>query len=854
MASGTHAQLRPPSVPLVVVDPYFSIWSSADHLTDVPTRHWTGRSHRLTSFVRIDGKAYRVMGDEPTDTPAIKQKSVEVRPTRTVYVFETPGIELTLTFMTPALPDDLMVLSRPVAYLTWEAKSVDGLAHTVSVYFDATAEPAVNEPAQEVTWSRAVAPALTVMAAGTKAQPVLQKKGDDVGIDWGYFYVATQKAETTQTTIAPMALSRKAWLGRGTLPADAIPVKPLPVSGDAPVMGVAMNLGRVEKEPVSRWLMLAYDDLYSIQYFGKNLRPYWRRSGTSALDLLNASARDYDSLHQRSAAFDEEVRKDLVQAGGEQYAAMCALAYRQALAGTKLAADANGQPLLFSKANTSNGFIGTVDVIYAMSPQVLLFSPTLAKAMLVPVLDYAASPRWRFPFAPHDLGTYPKAGGQAYGGGEKAEDNQMPVEETANLLILVSALSRVEGRDDFASRYWPLLAKWADYLETKGFDPETQLCTDDFAGPLAHNANLSAKAIIALGAYGRLCARRRDAGHPDAAAPAQKYSALAKEWAARWVREADDGDHFRLAFDQQGSWSLKYNLVWDRVLGLDLFPQAALQKEMAFYRRSLNRFGVPLDNRKTYGKIDWSLWAATMTGSKEDFDALVAPAYDYLYLTPDRVPLNDLYWTTAGREVALHARPVVGAFFLKALGDKTLVDKWSRRDRAPAGPWAVFPDAKYVPPPVLDTVTPLVPTADVQGGQWLYTTADPGPRWFSMLFKPAAWKPGWSGFGTPETPGSAVRTRWNTSDIWLRRDVTLPAGTDAKRLYLVVHHDDDVEIYINGVLAAKEEGALTKYEPIPISAQARAALKVGRNVLAVHCHNAGGGQFVDVGVATVTFK
>jgi hypothetical protein len=854
LPTATLAQLRPPSVPLVAIDPYFSIWSPADRLTDTATRHWTGRPHRLTAFVRVDGKAWRLMGDEPKEVPAITQKSVEVKPTRTIYVFETPAVQLTLTFTTPALPDDLALLSRPVTYLTFGVKSADGLAHTVSTYFDATGEPAVNEVSQEVVWTAQAAAGLAVMSAGTKAQPVLQKKGDDLRIDWGYFYVAAPAAGGTQTTVAPMSVSRKSWLSRGVVATPAIPVKPLPISDEAPVMAVASTYGRVEKETVSRWLMLAYDDLFSIQYFGRNLRPYWRRNGMTALELLSASAREYDALRERCAAFDEELWKDLVQAGGERYAGMAALAYRQALAGNKLVADASGQPLLFPKENTSNGCIGTVDVIYPMAPQFLLFAPSLARAMLVPVLDYAASPRWRFPFAPHDLGTYPKANGQVYGGGEKTEENQMPVEETANLLILVEALSQVEGRADFAARYWPLLTKWAEYLRSKGYDPENQLCTDDFAGHLARNVNLSAKAIVALGAYGRLAARRRDAGDRTAEVPAREFAALARELAGRWLKEAEDGDHFRLTFDKPGTWSQKYNLVWDRILGLELFPVEALRKEMAFYRKTLNKFGLPLDSRKDYAKIDWTVWTATLTGSMEDFEALVGPAYEYLYLTPDRTPINDLYWTSVGREAGMHARPVVGAFFIKALADKTVAAKWAARDKTKPTAWAAFPDAKYVPPPIPDTVTPVVPTANLQGAQWLYTTSDPGPRWFSALYKPTGWKQGWSGFGTPSTPGSAVRTIWNTPDIWLRREITLPAGVDSKRLYFLVHHDDEVEIYINGVLAAKEEGFLTKYEPVAITALARGTIRAGRNVLAVHCHQGGGGQFVDVGLASVTFK
>ena len=829
--------LIPPSTPLVACDPYFSIWSPGDTLNGVETTHWTGKKQPLASLVKIDGKAFRVIGKSPDSAPALEQKSLTVLPTRTIYTFEGGGVALDLTFTTPALPEEIDILSRPVTYLTYDLRATDGKEHKVSVLFGASGELTVNTPDQDVTWKDASAGGLRVVSMGSKEQGVLMKKGDDQRIDWGYLYIAAPQEETSAISFAKVGDLGATFAEKDLT--DAKGAAGEADRADSAGAGLELKTFEVGEKPVSKMLMIAYDDLYSIQYNHKNLRPYWRRTGWEAKDLLEASAKQYSAIQDHCKKFDDELMSDLTKLGGEKYAKMAALAYRQCFAAGKFVADEKGQPLQFCKENHSNGCIATSDVFYPMAPQFLLFGPSVAKSFLAPFMEYAKSDRWKFPFAPHDLGTYPLANGQVYGGGEETEENQMPVEESGNVLLLVAAIAEMEGNADYAGLYWSRLEQWAEYLKKEGFDPANQLCTDDFAGHLAHNVNLSAKAICGIGAFGKLCEMRGEK------AKGAEYLKVAKEFAQRWVKEPKEGDHTRLAFDRPGTWSQKYNLVWDKILGLGLFPEEVLRSEMDFYKKNQNVYGLPLDNRKTYTKLDWIVWTASLTQDKADFEALIAPVFKFLNESPDRAPMPDWYDSVSGRKEGFTARPVVGGVFLPALYDKTLWAKYASRDRTKAKGWAPMPD--YVAPVLIS----IAPNADEKNDlKWQYTTDRPADDWSSVKFNDSSWKTGASGFGASGPPRAKIRTPWNTSDIWLRREVTLP-GIIPANVAISSYHDEDIEIYINGVPAASAGGFVTEYTVLPLTSAGKAALKPGKNIIAVHCHQTGGGQFVDVGIVEV---
>jgi hypothetical protein len=682
IAATVLGQQRPPAVPLIAHDPYFSVWSMADKLTDQNTKHWTGHEQPIFGLARIDGKAYRFMGADPRELPAMDQTSLQITPTHTIYQFQAGGVSLTVTFFTPALPKDLDVLSRPVTYLTVSATGQT--AHDLSVLIDVDPVIAVNTADQPVTWGRSKiggtepggAGGLTVLNVGSRDQRVLNRPGDDLRIDWGYFHLAAPDSDGAQFALSENALH--SFAAAGILPAaDDMDMPRMPREGAAH-LAILLPFGKVGAEPVRRHVLLSYTEDYPIEYLGRKLRPYWQRNGLSTPKMLSEAESQYQSLEQRGQAFDQELTADLEKTGGQAYAQLAILAYRQTLAAHGFAADVDGTPLLFPKENFSNGCISTVDVLYPSGPFFLFFNPVLLQAQLKPVMEYAALPRWKWPFAPHDLGTYPLADGQVYGGGEFTEDDQMPVEESGNLLILVAAMERELGNFDFARTYWPQFTKWAEYLRAEGLDPSNQLSTDDFAGHLAHNANLSIKAIEALAAYAELA---RGVGQ---AAPGDEYARLAAEMAKKWQAMALDGDHYKLAFDKPGTWSQKYNLVWDQILDLKLFPPQVRQTELAFYLQHMNRYGLPLDNRADYTKLDWSVWTATLADPSQPAQAETAKQIldrtaDWINHGPTRVPLTDWYDTKSGRQMAFQARSVVGGVYIKALADKQLAEKWRGR-------------------------------------------------------------------------------------------------------------------------------------------------------------------------------
>ncbi|MDF2537204.1 MAG: glutaminase [Herbinix sp.] len=632
-------KLRAPAVPLITVDPYFSIWSMHNQLNADVTRHWTGKQHRLTGILEVDDTSYCFMGLSPFTS--MKQKSLEIDALSTKYVFTIPGIELKVEFVTPLLLEDPALCSRPITYLHTQIQALDGKEHQFTIRIIADDEICLDRKEQwDTEFQHGDTDNYTWGSVGSVIQNPLNKSGDDLRIDWGYLYLAVKKDSSMKAHTTKLLSEEATATSSGQL---------------------ELTIKYSQTVSSDTLIAVAYDDIKSMEYFGEALEPTWKTSDIRDIhSAINVALNDFHDLLDRCNQFSKTLSQEAEFYGGPEYAELLSLAYRQAIAAHKLCTGPDGKLLFISKECFSNGCAATVDVSYPSAPLFLMYNPELVKGMLRPIFHYASLPEWPYNFAPHDAGQYPKVNGQVYA--DNRLEDQMPIEECGNILILITAISIIEKDLSFALEHWPHLEKWADYLLATGMDPENQLCTDDFAGHLAHNCNLSIKAIMGITGFSLLCRMNKEYDR------AEELLKAAKTMAERWmVMAAKPDGTFRLAFDQENSYSMKYNLIWDKLWGTKVFDFSQFQKELDSYLTRSNQFGMPLDNRADYTKSDWLVWCAALMNSKTDFMRMIAPLYAAYHNSESRVPMTDWYDTKTAKIRGFQNRTVQGGLFIRLL-------------------------------------------------------------------------------------------------------------------------------------------------------------------------------------------
>ena len=610
--------------------------------------------HNTTGGAYIDFGLYEHVVIDAPETKFAKQNSVDVMATSSYYNFTCGPVNLDVVFTAPMLIDDLDLISTPINFISYQVKSNDGKKHDVQFYLGTTAQLTVNEMSQPTITTTVNEGGVKYAKAGSEAQDYLGRSGDVISIDWGYLYIPAINGEIS---ICPVEQAEATFIATGQLPANTEGNIRSTNLLEMPVINFVNDMGNIAEG--SSYMMIGYDEVWDIQYMKNNYKAYYARDGKTIFDQFKYFNDNYSSLMKRSKELDKRIYDDALAAGNVKYAEQLAGTYRHVMAAHKLFQDNTGKALYFSKENKSNGCVNTVDLTYPESPLYLLYNPELQKGMVLSILDYALTPERRGKnCAAHDLGQYPLANGQVYG-------DTMPLEESANILILADAICRVTGDGNWLKPYSSLLKTWADYCHTEGQNPGNQLCTDDFKGPSEQNTNLSAKAIMGVAAYANLIPYI-DGNKKDV----KKYNDIAKKMAKQWEKDARDGDHYRMEFHKPGTWSQKYNLVWDKMWGLNLFPKEVIAREIPFYLSKQQTYGLPLDSRDLQTKSDWILWTAAMAPDTETFLKFSDKHYDYINKTPNRVPLSDWYMVDSGKTCGFSARSVIGGLWMKVLMDK----------------------------------------------------------------------------------------------------------------------------------------------------------------------------------------
>lgn len=711
-----------------------------------------------------------------------EQTSLDVMATSSYYAFTCGPVKLDLVFTAPMLIDDLDLISTPVNYVSYQVTSLDGKTHNVQFYLGTSAQLTVNEMNQPTLSDVVTENGIKYARAGSEAQNVLGRSGDLISIDWGYLYIP---AINGTVSVASPTSAEATFVQTGKLETSAdTPVRSTNLA-EMPILAFCNDLGDVSE--ARNFMLVGYDEVYDMQYMKKNYKAYYARNGKTIFQAFEDLRDRYEEIMSRCRKLDQTIYDDALEAGNVKYAEMLAGNYRLVMAAHKLFQDDNGNVLYFSKENKSNGCVNTVDLTYPESPLYLLYNPELQKGMILSILEYAISAERKDKnCAAHDLGQYPLANGQVYG-------DTMPLEESANILLLANAICKVTGDGAWLKPYRSVLRTWAEYCRTEGQNPGNQLCTDDFKGPSEQNTNLSVKAILAVDAYADLVpligGNTRDI---------ERFRGYAKNMALLWEADARDGDHYRMEFHKAGTWSQKYNLVWDQMWGKNLFPKEVYDREINYYLDKQIEYGLPLDSRDSQAKADWAIWTAAMSPDKETFLKFSDNIYKYVNETTSRIPLSDYYDASTGTSVNFSARSVIGGLWMKVLMDKykpqDTSTTWEAKGNHIKTRWAadVNPDC-----PLPEYPRPLMQRHDWQNlnGLWDYaiTGQNETPKEFEgKILVPYPIESSLSGVMRPLEPGKA---------LWYKREITIPEEWSGKKVILNFGAVDyRADVYVGGML------------------------------------------------------
>ncbi|KAI0774201.1 DUF1793-domain-containing protein [Fomes fomentarius] len=657
------APFNPPAVPLAVRTPYLSAWLAQGSGTALnagwPT-FWTGSVLGWAGYVKVDGKTYNWLG-APTVAGADKaiQKSFKFTSTQSTFVLTAGPVDLTVNFLSPVEPSDLVNQSLPFSYYAVSVASNDDQAHSVQVYTDISAEWVTGDNNLKANWTTTTGEVLAHQVQ-LENQSVYNEINDHIQHGSAYHAILNTQGVTWQS--GADSVVRAQFINNGKL-ANTADTEFRAVSDRWPVFALAHDFGSVTGPSEPAVFVVGHVRDPVIQYIIQNnslqdRSSYFWTKFPSVAGAISTFINDYQNAVARASAFDVQVRGDAEKISSD-YADIVELSVRQAFAAIETTVSKTGSRdfnttdvLTFMKEISSNGNMNTIDVIFPAWPIFLYTSPLIGKLLLLPHYEYQASGQYPNKWALHDIGAhYPQAHGHNDG-----NDEPMQVEESGNQLIMALSYTRKSGDRSLIETYYNLLDQWAQFLIEDSLIPELQLSTDDFAGRLANQTNLAIKGIIGIKAMAEIAAIVGDNEK------ANNYSAIATSYVEQWqdLALAENGQHLTLSYNDHGSWGLAYNLYADKLLKFDLFPETIYDLQTAWYSTHANTYGVPLDTRHTYTKTDWEIWTAALVTSTEVRDLLIGSVRKFAADGLSSQPFGDWYETTNGRPEGFRARPVAG--------------------------------------------------------------------------------------------------------------------------------------------------------------------------------------------------
>ncbi|KAI0353583.1 DUF1793-domain-containing protein [Trametes cingulata] len=693
--SWTATPFNPPSVPLAVRSPYLSAWlnqGAGTALNGAWPMFWTGSIVGWAGFAKVDGVAYNWLGDPAVphaNFTKATQKSLEITSTQSVFVMTAGPVDLTITFLSPVEPADVVNQSFPFSYLAISAASNDGKDHSVQVYSDISGEWISGDNSLLAQWTTTTGDLFTHEVHLASRTPFTEANNR---AQYGSAYHSTLKTNGTTFQTGQDIIVRAQFINQGVL-LNAEDTKFRAVSADWPIFALAHDLGTVNSPSAPAVFSVGFERDPAIQYIVANSQLQqrslaWRSRYSLTSEAILTFLNDYENALARAKALDAQVNKDASKVSGD-YASIVALSIRQAFGASEItlcktsSGDFNTSDIMvFMKELSSDGNVNTVDVIFPAWPMYLYINPVLGKQLLLPLLEYQATGQYPNTWAVHDVGaSYPNATGHNDG-----EDLPMPIEESGNMLIMVLSYTQRTNDTSLVQSYYTLFDKWAQYLVQNTLLPKNQFSTDDFAGELANQTNLAIKGIIGIKAMSKIADIAGDS------AKSSSYSSTADQLVQQWQKLAmsSDGTHLTLAYGNSSSWGLAYNLYADKLLGTGVIPESLYDLQTKWYSGRANAFGVPLDTRHTYSKTDWQIWTSALVTDNSVRDMFINSVRKYAADGNNSQPLADWYETLDGTAKDTRARPVVG-------GHLALLALQSNSSIAPSWPTIGSPSNTSMP-------------------------------------------------------------------------------------------------------------------------------------------------------------